>query len=158
MPSVVDEWMSTQHWQNGTDRRNKNCLEKSLFRCHQNPTLTGPGSNLRLRSMKPVMPRPPNKAHLFCSNIINNKQKRCGNVENFLASFTSSSDSFRMLLVFRPHCINVKWINPMFVDPCIIVQFIKKSNKMQQCIEILLFHIYMKPNTFRATHRPSLGA
>jgi len=44
----------------------------------------------------------------------------------------------------------------MFVDPCIIVQFIKKkSNKMQQCIKILLFHIYMKLNMFRATHRPS---
>jgi hypothetical protein len=38
------------------------------------------------------------------------------------------------------------------------VQFIKKSNKMQQCIKILLFHIYMKLNVFRATHRPSSGA
>jgi len=28
---------------------------------------------------------------------------------------------------------------------------------MQQCIKIL-FHIYMKLNTFRATHRPSSGA
>jgi len=26
---------------------------------------------------------------------------------------------------------------------------------MQQCIKILLFHIYMKLNMFRATHRPS---
>ena len=34
----------------------------------------------------------------------------------------------------------------------------KKSNKMQQCIKILLFHIYMKLNMFRATHRPSSGA
>jgi len=33
-----------------------------------------------------------------------------------------------------------------------------KSNKMQQCIKILLFHIYMKLNMFRATHRPSSGA
>jgi hypothetical protein len=31
----------------------------------------------------------------------------------------------------------------------------EKSNKMQQCIRILLFHIYMKLNMFRATHRPS---
>jgi hypothetical protein len=31
----------------------------------------------------------------------------------------------------------------------------EKSNKMQQCIRILLFHVYVKPNTFRATHRPS---
>jgi len=37
--------------------------------------------------------------------------------------------------------------------------FIKKrSNKMQQCIKILLFHIYMKLDMFRATHRPSSGA
>jgi len=28
---------------------------------------------------------------------------------------------------------------------------------MQQCIKIL-FHIYMKLNMFRATHRPSSGA
>jgi len=34
----------------------------------------------------------------------------------------------------------------------------EKSNKMQQCIRILLFHIYMKLIMFRATHRPSSGA
>jgi len=34
----------------------------------------------------------------------------------------------------------------------------EKSNKMQQCIKILLFHIYMKLNMFRATRRPSSGA
>jgi len=34
----------------------------------------------------------------------------------------------------------------------------EKSNKMQQCIKILLFHIYMKLNMFRAKHRPSSGA
>ena len=34
----------------------------------------------------------------------------------------------------------------------------ENSNKMQQCIKILLFHIYMKLNMFRATHRPSSGA
>ena len=34
----------------------------------------------------------------------------------------------------------------------------EKSNKLQQCIKILLFHIYMKRNMFRATHRPSSGA
>jgi len=33
----------------------------------------------------------------------------------------------------------------------------KKSNKMQECIKIL-FHIYMKLDTLRATHRPSSGA
>jgi len=34
----------------------------------------------------------------------------------------------------------------------------EKSKKMQQCIKILLFRIYMKLNMFRATHRPSSGA
>jgi hypothetical protein len=34
----------------------------------------------------------------------------------------------------------------------------EKSNKMQQCIRISLFHIYMKLNIFQATHRPSSGA
>jgi hypothetical protein len=34
----------------------------------------------------------------------------------------------------------------------------EKFNKMQQCIRILLFHMYMKLNMFRATHRPSSGA
>jgi hypothetical protein len=34
----------------------------------------------------------------------------------------------------------------------------EKSNKMQQCIKLLLFYIYMKLNMFRATHRPSSGA
>jgi hypothetical protein len=34
----------------------------------------------------------------------------------------------------------------------------EKPNKMQQCIKILLFHIYTKLNMFRATHRPSSGA
>jgi hypothetical protein len=34
----------------------------------------------------------------------------------------------------------------------------EKSNKMQQCTKILLFHIYMKLNMFRATPRPSSGA
>jgi hypothetical protein len=29
----------------------------------------------------------------------------------------------------------------------------RKSNKMQQCMKIL-FHIYMKLNMFRVTHRP----
>ena len=34
----------------------------------------------------------------------------------------------------------------------------EKSNRMQQCIKILLFRIYMKLNTFRATQRSSSGA
>ena len=34
----------------------------------------------------------------------------------------------------------------------------EKSKKMQQCIKILLFHISMKLNMLRPTHRPSSGA
>jgi len=34
----------------------------------------------------------------------------------------------------------------------------EKSNKIQQCIKILLFHIYMKLSMFWATHCPSSGA
>jgi hypothetical protein len=34
----------------------------------------------------------------------------------------------------------------------------EKSNKMQQYIKIVLFHIYMKLSRFRATHHPSSGA
>jgi len=34
----------------------------------------------------------------------------------------------------------------------------RKSSKMQQCIKIWLFLIYMKFNMFRTTHRPSSGA
>jgi len=34
----------------------------------------------------------------------------------------------------------------------------EKSNKMQECIKFLLFHIYVKLNMFRATHRPSSEA
>jgi len=33
----------------------------------------------------------------------------------------------------------------------------EKSSKMQQCIKILLFHIYIKLNMFRATHHPLSG-
>jgi hypothetical protein len=41
------------------------------------------------------------------------------------------------------------------VDPCISTIHKEKSNKMQQCIKILLFHMYTKLNMFRATHRSS---
>jgi len=34
----------------------------------------------------------------------------------------------------------------------------EKSNKMQQCIKMLLLHVYVKLNMFRATHRLSSGA
>ena len=34
----------------------------------------------------------------------------------------------------------------------------EKSNKIQKCIKLLLFQIYMKLNMFRATHCPSSGA
>jgi hypothetical protein len=36
--------------------------------------------------------------------------------------------------------MQVQNVNLMFVDPCIIVQFLQKNpNKMQECIKILLF-------------------
>jgi len=47
----------------------------------------------------------------------------------------------------------------MFVDLCVIVQLTQQ--KIQQDATVyqnLLFHIYMKLNMFRATHRPSSGA
>jgi len=34
----------------------------------------------------------------------------------------------------------------------------EKSNKMQQCTNILLLHIYIKHKMFRATHCPPSGA
>ena len=34
----------------------------------------------------------------------------------------------------------------------------EKSNQMQQCIKLLLFHIYMKLSVFRATRHPLSGA
>ena len=46
-----------------------------------------------------------------------------------------------------------------FVDPCIIVQVVKKNpTRCNSVSKFLLFHIYMKLNMFRATHRPSSGA
>jgi hypothetical protein len=47
----------------------------------------------------------------------------------------------------------------IFVDPCIIVQFIKKNpTRCNNVRTFLLFHIYMKLSMFRATQRPSSGA
>jgi hypothetical protein len=46
-----------------------------------------------------------------------------------------------------------------FVDPCIIIQFVKRNpTRCNNVSKLLLFHIYMKLNMFRATHRPSSGA
>ena len=46
----------------------------------------------------------------------------------------------------------------MFVDPCIIVQFVTNPTKCNSVSNILLVYIYMKLNMFRATHCPSSGA
>jgi hypothetical protein len=44
-------------------------------------------------------------------------------------------------------------VNMMFVDPCIIVQFLtEKANKMQQCIKILLFPVYTLPDNVQQWH------
>jgi len=62
----------------------------------------------------------------------------------------------------NPGCLidaQVKAYNLMFLDPCIIVQFIKKnSTRCNSVSKFLLFHIYMNVNMFRETHRPSSGA
>jgi len=38
------------------------------------------------------------------------------------------------------------------------LKFIQKIQQDATVYQNLLFHIYMKPNMFRATHRPSSGA
>jgi hypothetical protein len=82
----------------------------------------------------------------------------CGDIGIFLeqrCAITFSITGQRALFVITCTVRSVM----MFVDSCIIVLFIKKkSNKMQQCIKISLFPIYMKLNMFRATHRLSSGA
>jgi len=46
-----------------------------------------------------------------------------------------------------------------FVDPCIIVQFIKKIQQNATMYQkVLLFYTCMKLKMFRTTHRPSSGA
>jgi len=61
--------------------------------------------------------------------------------ENTAASFTVAT--------YQPRKEQLTDVNTIYKE---------KSNKMQQCIKILLFHIYMKLNMFRASHRPSSGA
>jgi hypothetical protein len=47
----------------------------------------------------------------------------------------------------------------MFVDPCIIVEVINRNpTRCNNVKKFLLFHIYMKLNMFRVTHRLSSGA
>jgi len=49
-------------------------------------------------------------------------------------------------------------VNLMFMVPCIILQFIKNPTRCNSVSNVLLVHIYVKLNVFRATHRPSSGA
>jgi hypothetical protein len=60
------------------------------------------------------------------------------------------------ILPFFLNVINLKLDVCGSVHHCTIHK--EKSNKMEQCIKILLFHIYMKLNMFQVTHRPSSGA
>jgi hypothetical protein len=60
-------------------------------------------------------------------------------------------------LYYSDNLWNAKRIFIKF-DIRVPLNYKKKSNKMQQCIKILLFQIYMKLNMFRATHRPSSEA
>jgi hypothetical protein len=62
----------------------------------------------------------------------------------------------------NPGCLidaQIKAYNLMIMDPCIIVQFIKKNpTRCNNVSKFLFFHIYMKLSVFRETHRPSSGA
>jgi hypothetical protein len=46
----------------------------------------------------------------------------------------------------------------MFVDPCIIANSYRSSQQDATIYQNLLFYVYMKLSTFRATHHPSSGA
>jgi hypothetical protein len=46
----------------------------------------------------------------------------------------------------------------MFVGPCIIVSSYRNSLQDATVYKNSLYHVYMKLNMFRATHRPSSGA
>jgi len=59
--------------------------------------------------------------------------------------------------IIMTHVMKGRWLL-MFVDPCIVIQFIQKIQQDATVYQNLLFHIYMKPNMFRATRRPSSGA
>jgi hypothetical protein len=66
----------------------------------------------------------------------------------------ASSLSFRKTVILLTRVVHLT-----FVDPCIIVQFVKRNpTRCNNVSKILLFHIYKKLNMFRATHRPSSGA
>jgi len=69
--------------------------------------------------------------------------------------------------VYRTACSRLKWlfmdfvflgnnsdlINLMFVDPCIIAQFIqKKAQQDARVYQNVLFHIYMKPDSVQQPH------
>ena len=71
---------------------------------------------------------------------------------------TKHSICFPKMFVWLSACVFCVWTS-QYVPKTnnILTDSQRKSNKMQQCIKIL-FHIYMKLNIFRATHRPSSGA
>jgi hypothetical protein len=48
---------------------------------------------------------------------------------------------------------NSDLVNMMFVDPCIIVQFIQKKTQQDATVyQNLLFHVYMKPDSVQQPH------
>jgi len=70
-------------------------------------------------------------------------------------SYKTTISIFGLLYHLPPpnfHLIWCSWIRVSWYN------LYRKSDKMQQCIKVLLFRIYMKLNMFRATHRPSSGA
>jgi hypothetical protein len=82
------------------------------------------------------------------------------NVIGLLQEFQAIIQNFIKGHQFLPHTkFTPKYsVILMFVDPCIKVQFIKKIQEDAIMYPNLLFHIYMKLNMFRATHRPSSRA
>jgi hypothetical protein len=65
-----------------------------------------------------------------------------------------SGDTPPIIMSLKLHCQPLVFYTWKVVGLC----HAEKSNKMQQCFKILFFHVDMKLNMFRATHRPSLGA
>jgi len=81
---------------------------------------------------------------------------RCTNVSKFYFIFIWKSKFHIYMKIQQDATTYQNFISYLYENPNFI--FIWKSNKMQQCIKILLSNIYMKLNMFRATHRSSSGA
>jgi hypothetical protein len=97
-----------------------------------------------------------------CSHIMQNKlfrfeHKHTSQSESHFYSFCSIRFSYLHFYTLIIHC---ELLYQLDVCGSVLHSTIhkEKSDKMQQCIKILLFHIYMKLNMFWVTHCPSSGA